>query len=128
MNSLFETQSPYNGVDGEAQRDRALNLLRVRRSALIRECSRAALRVVLDQGEVTADDIRPFVEIPKDIKPVFVGTVFRDLADAQLIRFIGVRNSKRPEAHARSLKVWQLADRAAAEAWLIANPPIPITN
>src|SRR5437016_4857898 len=110
-----------NTPDGEGHRDDALNLLRVRRAELIRDCTSAALRVALDRGEVTADDVRALVPIPPNISPKLVGVVFRDLADAGILRRSGFRNSNRPAAHARPLSVWRLADAAAASAWLTAH-------
>jgi hypothetical protein len=125
MFSLFEPKPACNGgADGEARRDKALTLLRVRRADLIRECTAAALRVVLDRGEVCADDVRALVAIPADISPKLVGVVFRDLADAGILRRVGFRKSNRPAAHARALSVWQLAEGAAALAWLAAHPPL----
>ncbi len=101
------------GAEGAARRDAALNLLRVRRADLIRECTAAALRVALERGEVCADHVRALVPIPPDISPKLVGCVFRDLADAGVLRRAGFRNSQRPAAHARPLSVWRLADAAA---------------
>jgi hypothetical protein len=114
-----------NSDNGEARRDAALNLLRVHRAAIIRDLTRAAARLALERHEITADEVRAVVPIPPGIKPVVVGAVFRDLADAGIIRRIGYRNSKRPAAHARPLAVWRLADAAAAHAWLAAYPPTP---
>ena len=114
-----------NAGEGEARRDAALNRLRARRADLIRECTAAALRVALDRGEVCADDVRAVVPIPADISPKFVGVVFRDLADAGILRRAGFRNSTRPAAHARPLSLWRLADADAALAWLDAHPPTP---
>ena len=109
------------GADGEGRRDAALNLLRARRADLIRECTAAALRVALERGEVCADDVRALVPIPPDISPKLVGCVFRDLADAGILRRAGFRVSARPIAHARPLSVWRLADAAGAAAWLAAH-------
>jgi hypothetical protein len=113
---------PPSAGKSEACRDAALNLLRDRRAALIRECTVVALRVALDRGEVCADDVRAAVPIPADISPKLVGVVFRDLADAGILRRSGFRTSTRPVAHARPLSVWRLADPAAAAAWLAAHP------
>jgi len=108
------------GSDGKARRDAALNLLRVRRAALIRECTAAALRIALEAGEVCADDVRAVVTIPPGVSPKLMGPVFRDLADARILRRDGYRLSKRPVAHARPLSFWRLADAAAATARLTA--------
>jgi hypothetical protein len=44
------------------------------------------------------------------------------LVERGIIASAGYRRSERPEAHGRPLTVWQLADRAAALAWLAAQP------
>ena len=125
MHSLFDAAPTVNGAaDAEARRDKTLSILRVRRANLIRECTAAALRAALDRGEVCADDVRAVVPIPGDISPKLVGVVFRDLADARILRRAGYRPSTRPAAHARPVSVWQLADADAALAWLTAHPPL----
>ena len=113
-------------ADGEARRDSALNLLRVRRAGLIRECTAAALRIALEaDGIVTADEVRDIVTIPPGISPKLMGPVFRDLADAGILRRDGYRASKRRCAHARPLSVWRLADIAAAYARLASLNNVP---
>lgn len=107
-----------SGGEGESRRDTALNLLRVRRTNLIRECTVAALRIAIEQSEVSADNVRAVVPIPDDISPKLMGVVFRDLADAGILLRDGYRNSTRPAAHARPISVWRLADANAAIAWL----------
>jgi hypothetical protein len=69
---------------------------------------------------VCADDVRAVVTIPPDISPKLVGVVFRDLADAGILRRNGFRNSNRPAAHARPLSDWRLADANAAAVRLAA--------
>ncbi len=110
MSSLFESAPDNNGAEGEALRDGALNRLRVHRPELIRQFTAAALRVALDSGEVCADDVRALVAIPPDISPKFVGCVFRDLADAGILRREGYQLTKRAIAHARPISRWRLAD------------------
>ena len=89
-----------------------------RRPELIRDCTAAALRVALDSGAVCADDVRAVVPIPDGINPKFVGCVFRDLADAGILRRDGYQPSKRPKAHARPITLWRLADAHKATARL----------
>ncbi len=102
MATLFDELPANNGgAEGERRRDKALAILRARRSALIRELQAAALRVGLDRGEVCADDVRALVAIPPDMSPKVVGAAFRELADAAYLRRAGFRNSNRPAAHAR---------------------------
>jgi hypothetical protein len=125
MSSLYDSLPSFNVAEGEACRDAALNLLRVHRAAIIRDLTRAAVRLALERGEITADDVRAVAPIPPGIRPVVVGAAIRDLADAGIIHRVGYRNSTRPAAHARPLAVWRLADAAAALAWLAAHPPTP---
>ena len=123
---LTMTMLPGASPEGEARRDAALALLRARRRSIIRECERAAVLAALDHGAVTADDVRAVVAIPPGMNPKLVGVVFRDLADAGILRRDGYRQSRRPAAHARPLSVWRLTDAAAAWGWLAANPSLPI--
>ena len=123
MSTLFDAEPDYK-AEGEARRDKALNLLRVRRADLIRDLTAAALRVAIDRGEVCADDVRALVPIPPDISPKLVGVVFRDLADAGILHRAGFRNSTRPAAHARPLSIWMLADADAAQAWFASHPTL----
>lgn len=115
---------PDAGPSGEALRDAALALLRTHRAALVRALSRAAVRIALERGTVTADDVRHAVPIPAGIRPVVVGAAVRDVATAGVLRRVGYRPSARPEAHARPLTVWQLSDEPTGRAWLAAHPPL----
>lgn len=115
---------PASGASGEARRDAALDLLRRHRAALCRDLCRAIVGLALDRGTLTADDVRAAVTIPAGIRPVVVGAAMQAVADAGLITCIDYRRSRRPVAHARPVRVWRLADRAAALAWLAARPPI----
>lgn len=124
MSTVFDTASESNEAEGEALRDGALTHHRVHRSELIRQFTAVALRVALDSGEVCADDVRALVPIPLGISPTFVGCVFRDLADAGILRRDGYQNSKRPLAHARPISRWRLADRSAAELRLVVRSAI----
>ena len=125
MSSLFDAAPAFNpAAEGEARRDKALSLLRVHRAALVRDLARAAVRLALERGHITADDVRACVAIPAGISPKAVGVVFRDLADSRILRRVGFRPSTRPAAHARPLSVWQLADADAGAAWLAAHPPL----
>lgn len=112
---------------GEMMRDEALDLFRDHKPELVDQIKRAILEVALDRGEVTADDVRPLVAIPEGTDPRVVGTAFKDLRDAGILRREGERNSTRPEAHARELKRWVLADEPAALAMLAQLKRTPPT-
>jgi hypothetical protein len=113
------------GDSGEARRDAALAQLSARRPAIIRDIQRAAVRLALDLGNITADDIRAAVTIPPGVRPTVVGAAVRVLAIAGIIRKIDFRPSRRPVAHARPLTVWALTDHAAALRWLADHPALP---
>jgi hypothetical protein len=120
------TPFPAAGLaEGERCRDAALQLLAERRALYVRHGRRALLLRLLAAGIATADDVRAAVELPGGISPRCYGAVPTPLADAGLIRPAGYRPSERPEAHARPVTVWQLADRAGALAWLAAHPDLP---
>jgi hypothetical protein len=111
--------------EGEALRDAALDCLPERRRGLILECTVAAPRDALQSGFVCADGVHPLVTIPPGISAKFLGVVFRNLADAGIIRLHGYRKSTRRSADASPLSVWRLADAPAAMARLAAlNTPV----
>ena len=99
-----------------------------RRESLIRAARRALLVSLLSQhpsdSRVTADDVRDRVELPQDVNPSVFGVVPGSLAKANIIEAIGYRESRRPDAHARAVRVWRLKDRDAALAWLKTHPEI----
>ena len=104
----------------------ALALLESRREVFVNRGRRALLRAMLDgDGTATADDVRDLVELPPDIDPKLFGTVPRRLAYDRIIRNAGRVKTARAVAHGRWVELWQLADRAAAEAWLRYHPDLP---
>lgn len=124
MFSLFDDLPASNGgSDGEHLRDEALDALRIRRAAVVRDLTRAALRLALERGTLTADDVRAVVPIPPGIRPCVAGAAIRDAAGILTQTGEYVR-SRRPVAHARPLPVWRLADATGAAAWLTAHPSL----
>jgi hypothetical protein len=111
--------------DGERRRDAAHDLHRRYRDTLIRRAQRVLLRTLLERGTATADDVRAGIDLPAGVDPVCLGAVPTPLARAGIIRRLGYAETTRPCAHARPVSVWELVDRAAAEAWLIAHPDVP---
>ena len=55
MSSLSDNSPSFNAAEGEARRDAALNLLRIRRAALVRDLARAAVRLALERHRITAE-------------------------------------------------------------------------
>lgn len=107
---------------GERRKSAAMTLLEGRRELYVLRGRRALLCRLLDTGEATADDVRNAVELSAGIAPVCLGAVPRTLARAGIIERVGFVSSARPDAHARPVSIWALADRAAALAWLAAHP------
>lgn len=108
---------------GEILKAHAHAALTAYRCPLVRLAQTVLLRVLLERGTVTADDVRPFVPVPAGIDPKFFGAVPGPLARAGIIRADGYRKSDRKETHARPNRIWTLADRSAALRWLANNPP-----
>jgi hypothetical protein len=117
--------SATDRLEGERRKCRALAILEARRRVYIRRGRRALLTRLLAAGEATADDVRAAVELPPAINPKCLGSVPGQLAEAGIIRAAGFVRTTRPAGHARPVLLWQLADRAAALAWLAAHPDLP---
>jgi hypothetical protein len=112
--------------EGERRKDAAHALLEARRDVFIRRARRALLTHLLEADTATADDVADRLgPQPDGIDPRFLGTVPGPLARAGIIRPASVTKSARPSRHASLLTVWELADRAAALAWLDRNPDLP---
>ncbi len=112
-------------ADGQARKIDALQLLEERRELYIRRGRRALLLRLLVAGIATADDVRTVVKLPPGINPKLFGAVPGPLAEAGIIQAAGYVPTRRKEGHARPVLRWQLADRAAALAWLTCNPELP---
>lgn len=110
---------------GERRKRSVHNLLETKRQLYILRGRRALLLTLLDCGLGVMDDVRRAVELPPDLNPKLFGAVPGHLVRACIIRAAGYATSTRPEAHARPIQVWQLADADAARAWLADHPDSP---
>jgi hypothetical protein len=121
--TVSATPSPAGGLaEGERRRDRALDLLRLRRACLVRRVQRALLCHLLAHGPNTTDPVRALVPLPPGTDPRLIGAAVRGLAELCLIRRAGLARSVRPVAHGRDLATWEITDRQAAADWLLAHP------
>jgi hypothetical protein len=111
--------------DGERRKLDAIALLSDRRDLYVLRGRRALLTALLAVGEATADDVRDALDIPPNIDPVCLGAVPVALARAGIIERVGYVPTCRPDAHARPVSLWALADRAAAVQWLRDHPDRP---
>ncbi len=107
---------------GESRKLDALAMLADRRDLCVLRGRRALLTALLATGEATDDDVRDTLTLPGGIDPVCLGAVPGALARAGIIRRVGYVPTCRPDAHARPVSVWTLADRAAAVRWLADHP------
>jgi hypothetical protein len=92
---------------------------------VIRQLQRAAVQIALDDGTVSADQVRAVVPIPAEISANVNGAAFRHLAVGRILKAGAYVQSCRPSAHASTQRVWAIADRAAAEKWLADHPELP---
>jgi hypothetical protein len=113
-------------TEGEKQKADALALLEARRKVYVRRGRRALLSAMLaGDGTASADDVYAAVELSPGIDPRCLGSVPGRLAYDHIIRPAGFIRSARPERHASYIQVWELADHAAAERWLLDHPDLP---
>jgi hypothetical protein len=115
----------FDPIEGERRKLAALTRLAARREALVRRGRRALLQVLLERPEATADHVRQIVELPAGINAKVFGAAPGELAEAGIIVAAGFAKSARPEAHARLVQIWRLADRTAAIGWLRSHPDLP---
>jgi hypothetical protein len=121
------------GKAGEPRKDAAHPRPEAVRNAYVRNARRELLVRLIVAGTATADDVVEMIELiwgaVYPIDPRWRGAVPGPLARAGIIRDTGLAvRSCRPEAHGRKITVWELADYAAAEAWLAQNPELPVPS
>ena len=110
-----------NAATGAARKADALATLEAARETIILQARRALLRCLLEHGAATLDDVRSRLDT-SGVNPTCLGCVPGPLARARIIRRTGYRTSARPEARARVVAVWTLADPDAALHWLCDHP------
>lgn len=127
---MSDAPKPNPGaVEGDRRKLSAHATLEARRDVLISRARRVFVRLLLAGAQiVTADDLRDRVDVPESADPRFFGVVPGPLARAGIIRPAGYRKSIRPEAHARPVTAWELADGEKAQRWLATHPePVDAT-
>lgn len=113
------------GNEGERRKLDAFALLTAQREVVVRRAQRALLRVLIETGSATADDVRELVELPPGVNAKCFGAAPSTLARLGVIRADGYAKTCRPTAHARPVTIWALADREKAERWLRNHPDMP---
>jgi hypothetical protein len=126
MENIPDAPAPVDDcADGQWLKESVRQLLAVRRARFVRLAQRALLECALNCGAATTNDVLAMVALPEGVSAACLGAVPGPLARLCIIRRIGFVDSARARTHGRPVSVWELADRAAALAWLNSHPPIP---
>lgn len=89
---------------GQTIREAQLDLFQRRDAQFLARCRAVAAEICREQGTVSINDIRAWVEIPAEMHPSVLGAVFRD----KQFRAVGYTEATHPQAHARVVRVYQL--------------------
>ncbi|NBT75705.1 MAG: hypothetical protein EBT15_07020 [Betaproteobacteria bacterium] len=93
-----------NVAHGRARRDQQLALFESRDAAFLARCRALAVLVARDKGEVSINDVRSLMELPRGVSPSVFGAVFRH----RKFEAIGYTQAAHPDAHARAVRVYKL--------------------
>lgn len=83
---------------------------------------REAVRIAIEHGEVTAEDLRKRLAIPSGVHCNTQGAIFLTLLQDNLLRRCGHLRASWREAKAHHLRRWRPTEKAAA--WLAQTPEI----
>jgi len=92
---------------GRAIRDSQLALFEQRDADFLARCRTLAVEIAKTQGTVSINDIRAKVSIPAEMNPSVLGAVFK----GKKFHACGFTEANHPQAHARVVRVYQLADK-----------------
>jgi hypothetical protein len=95
-----------NLTQGQQIRDAQLDFFEHRDSDFLDHCRSLAVQIARRQGEVSINDIRKLIAVPFGTHPSVLGAVFR----TKQFRKIGLCEASHPEAHARIVRVYELAE------------------
>jgi hypothetical protein len=95
-----------NLTQGQQIRDAQLDFFEHRDSDFLEHCRSLAVQIAKRQGEVSINDIRKLIAVPFGTHPSVLGAVFR----TKQFRKIGLCEASHPEAHARIVRVYELAE------------------
>jgi hypothetical protein len=89
---------------GRDIRERQLDIFEQRDHQFLERCRALAVLVCKQQGQVSINDIRAFIEVPPGVHPSVLGAVFR----TKQFRKVGLTEAVHPQAHARVVRVYSL--------------------
>jgi hypothetical protein len=91
---------------GQQIRNAQLDFFEQRDPEFLEHCRSLAVQIARRQGEVSINDIRRHIQVPFGTHPSVLGAVFR----TKQFRKVGLCEASHPEAHARIVRVYELAD------------------
>lgn len=90
---------------GRDMRDRQLDIFEQRDHQFLERCRALAVMLCKQNGKVSINDIRQFIEVPSGVHPSVLGAVFR----TKQFTAVGFTEAVHPQAHARVVRVYSLA-------------------
>ncbi len=90
---------------GRDMRDRQLDIFEQRDHQFLERCRALAVMLCKQNGQVSINDIRQFIEVPSGVHPSVLGAVFR----TKQFTTVGYTEAVHPQAHARVVRVYSLA-------------------
>jgi hypothetical protein len=91
---------------GQKIRDRQLDFFEVRDADFLAHCRQVAVAFAQQNGSVSINDVRQRVDVPLGMHPSVFGAVFK----GKQFKAVGFTEAKHPSAHARVVRVYQLAE------------------
>lgn len=91
---------------GRAVKERQLDIFEQRDHEFLERCRSLARLICRERGQVSINDIREFITVPPGVHPSVLGGVFR----GKEFKRVGYTEATHPEAHARVVRVYQLAN------------------
>ena len=104
---------------GKRERDAALEAHERHRTALRQAARRLLVRIALERGEASIDDVAERLDVPDGVDRRCLGGLAHGIA---FLSELAWRPSRRPERHASRVVVYGIADRDAALLWLREHP------
>ena len=91
---------------GQQSRNQQLDIFEQREPEFLNHCRSLAIQIARREGEVSINDIRKHIQVPAGVHPSVLGAVFR----TKQFRKVGLCEASHPEAHARIVRIYALAE------------------
>ena len=92
-------------LEGRLIKERQLDIFEQRDHQFLERCRALAVVLCKQQGQVSINDIRQFIEVPPGVHPSVLGAVFR----TKQFERVGFTEAAHPQAHARVVRVYSPA-------------------